>query len=115
MIRRIVKKSRKTNQKELAELIGMNQKTLESKFYRDNFEVNDLLKITDVLGLKIVFIDDEKQTIFDTAGQDVNIHPTTKQLIRQKHIPLKERLKDYKGNYKAEEWDTGEPVGKEVF
>ena len=33
----------------------------------------------------------------------------------RRHIPLKERLKDYNGDYKAEEWDTGEPVGKEVF
>ena len=30
-----------------------------------------------------------------------------------KHIPLKERLKNHSGDYKAEEWDTGEPVGRE--
>jgi len=32
-----------------------------------------------------------------------------------KHIPLKERLKNYSGNYKTEEWDTGEPVGRELL
>ena len=35
------------------------------------------------------------------------------QKTARKHIPLKERLKNYSGNYKAEEWDTGEPVGRE--
>jgi len=34
---------------------------------------------------------------------------------KPQHIPLKERLKDFDGYYKAEEWDTGEPVGKEYF
>lgn len=33
----------------------------------------------------------------------------------RKHIPLKERLKGYNGNYKAEEWDTGEPIGMEII
>jgi addiction module RelB/DinJ family antitoxin len=33
----------------------------------------------------------------------------------RKHISLKERLKDYNGDYKAEEWDTGEPVGRELI
>ena len=31
------------------------------------------------------------------------------------HLTLKERLKDFKGEYDAHEWDTGEPVGREVF
>lgn len=37
--------------------------------------------------------------------------------VKRKHIPLKERLKDYDydNGYKTEEWDTGEPVGNEVF
>ena len=33
----------------------------------------------------------------------------------RRHISLKERLKDYKGDYKAEEWDTGEPVRETVL
>jgi len=35
--------------------------------------------------------------------------------LKQRHIPLSERLKDYNGEYKTEEWDTGSPVGREVF
>jgi DNA-damage-inducible protein J len=35
------------------------------------------------------------------------------QKTARKHIPLKERLKNYSGDYKTEEWDTGEPVGRE--
>jgi antitoxin MazE len=34
---------------------------------------------------------------------------------KKKHIPLRERIKDYKENYKISEWDTGENIGKEVL
>jgi antitoxin MazE len=34
---------------------------------------------------------------------------------KKKHIPLKQRIKDYKGNEKLSEWDTGEDIGKEVI
>jgi DNA-damage-inducible protein J len=37
------------------------------------------------------------------------------QKTARKHIPLKERLKNYGGNYKTEESDTGEPVGRELL
>ena len=37
------------------------------------------------------------------------------QKIVRKHIPLKERLKNYTGNYKTDEWDTGEHVGREIL
>lgn len=33
----------------------------------------------------------------------------------KKHITLKERIAEYKGDYKCSEWDTGKPLGKEVF
>jgi len=69
LIKIIIKKSRKTNQTEIAELLGVNKKSLDSNFYRDNFAANDLLKIADVLGLKIVFIDKETENIiFDTSS-----------------------------------------------
>lgn len=32
-----------------------------------------------------------------------------------RHKTLKERLADYSGDYVGEEWDIGEPMGKEVF
>ncbi|MDR0272042.1 MAG: type II toxin-antitoxin system RelB/DinJ family antitoxin [Clostridiales bacterium] len=34
---------------------------------------------------------------------------------KYKHIPLKERLKDFKGEYEFEEWDTGVAVGREII
>ena len=34
---------------------------------------------------------------------------------RRKHISLKERLKDFDGEYEFEEWDTGADVGIEVL
>ena len=32
-----------------------------------------------------------------------------------KHRTLKERLKDFDGEYVFQEWDTGTPVGREVI
>ena len=34
---------------------------------------------------------------------------------KRRRLTTEERLKNYSGNYKTEEWDTGEPVGREVF
>jgi len=31
------------------------------------------------------------------------------------HLTTAERLKDYNDDYKTVEWDTGEPIGREVF
>jgi len=33
----------------------------------------------------------------------------------KKHISLKDRLKNYDGNYDCSEWDTGNSVGNEVL
>jgi len=35
--------------------------------------------------------------------------------INKRHKTLKERLANYKGDYETTEWDTGEPLGKEVW
>ena len=35
--------------------------------------------------------------------------------IKRRRLTTAERLKGYEGVYKAEEWNTGEPVGQEVF
>ena len=35
--------------------------------------------------------------------------------VRRSRLTTEERLKNYSGSYKTEEWDTGEPVGREVF
>lgn len=32
----------------------------------------------------------------------------------KKHITLKERVKEYKGDYQPREWNTGLPWGKEI-
>ena len=33
----------------------------------------------------------------------------------KKHKTLKERIAEYSGDYRCSEWDTGEPMGKEVW
>ena len=49
-----------------------------------------------------------KQMLMDEA---LPFQPTYK----RRRLTTEERLKDYTGNYKTEEWDTGAPVGREVF
>ena len=34
---------------------------------------------------------------------------------KRRRLTTAERLKNYNGYYRTEEWDTGEPVGREVF
>ena len=34
---------------------------------------------------------------------------------KRRRLTTEERLRDYNGDYKTEEWNTGEPVGREVF
>jgi antitoxin MazE len=36
-------------------------------------------------------------------------------IVGTKHKTLKERLQGFDGAYAFEEWDTGKPVGSEVF
>lgn len=33
----------------------------------------------------------------------------------KKHLTLRERAAGYSGTYETGEWDTGEPVGKEIW
>jgi len=33
----------------------------------------------------------------------------------RKHKSLDDRIKEYEGKYKCEEWNTGKPQGKEIF
>ena len=39
----------------------------------------------------------------------------SKKAAQRRHITLKERFADYKGDYAFSEWDTGEAVGGEIL
>lgn len=52
---------------------------------------------------KVEIIASENQIIIKKVE---NIH---------KHKTLAERLKSFEGEYEVKEWDTGEPVGKEIW
>jgi DNA-damage-inducible protein J len=49
-----------------------------------------------------------KQCLIEEA---IPFHLKNKRL----HLTTSERLRDYIDDYKVTEWDTGEPVGREVF
>lgn len=67
------------------------------------------------------------EKLYNSLGMNINtaINMFFQQCIKEqglpfqpslrKHIPLKDRLKNHAGNYKTEEWDTGEPVGRELI
>jgi len=70
----------------------------------------DLDFLLDKLGLNVSVVVNMlfRQMIMDEA---LPFQPKYK----RKRLTTEERLKNYIGDYKTEEWDTGEPVGGEVF
>jgi antitoxin MazE len=54
------------------------------------------------------FAEDEEVEIIAFDGRIVIEHA-------KRHKSLKERFKNYKGDYQCSEWDTGSPVGREVL
>ena len=70
------------------------------RFYSDNKEV----KIPTNKRIVINILDDD--TDFSKDPQIVE--------FKRMHVPLKERIKDFSGDYEFEEWDTGVAVGIEV-
>ena len=66
-----------------------------------------------------------EETLFYVDNKEVKIPPNMRVVInifydeqpqtpKHKHISLKERLKDFNGEYEFVEWDTGADVGIEV-
>ena len=64
--------------------------------------------ILDVLSLQ------ENDPVEITADNNsIIIKKTTRK--RRAKMSLEERFKNYIGNYQCTEWDTGKPVGKEIW
>jgi len=55
----------------------------------------------------------EKMKVSANDGTIVLFPMESKEKARS--LSTAERLKGYNGDYKSEEWDTGPPVGREVF
>jgi addiction module RelB/DinJ family antitoxin len=74
----------------------------------DENVINDIEKLYNRLGMNI-------NTAINIFFQQCLIEQgfPFQQKTARNHIPLKERLKNYSGDYKTVEWDTGEPVGRE--
>ena len=70
----------------------------------------DVEFLLDKLGMNISTVVNMlfKQTLMDEA---LPFQPKYK----HRRLTTAERLKNYDGDYRTEEWDTGESVGKEVF
>ncbi|MCL2169339.1 MAG: hypothetical protein FWB74_04860 [Defluviitaleaceae bacterium] len=57
----------------------------------------------------------EKMRVNANAGIIVLLPLEPEEISVHRSLSTKERLKNYNGDFKATEWDTGEPVGQEVF
>ena len=70
----------------------------------------------------------EVEFLLDKLGMNVStaVNMLFRQIIMEEALPFQprykrrrlttaERLKDYNDDYRTEEWDTGESVGREVF
>jgi antitoxin component of RelBE/YafQ-DinJ toxin-antitoxin module len=79
----------------------------------DENVINDIEKLYNNLGMNI---NTAVNMFFQQCLMEKCLPFQQNQVLHgRRHIPLKERLKDYNGDYKTEEWDTGEPMGREVF
>jgi transcriptional regulator with XRE-family HTH domain len=67
-IKELIKKNGKTQQ-DLADEMGINKRTLDTKFYRGGFYADELIKIADWLGFKVVLVNDEEKIVFDVARE----------------------------------------------
>ena len=76
----------------------------------DEDVIHDITKLYDNIGMNI---NTAVNMFFRQCLIEKGLPFQSKKIRR--HIPLKERLNGYSGDYKTEEWDTGEPVGREVF
>lgn len=70
----------------------------------------------------------EAEHILDKLGMNISVvvNMLFRQMIMEEALPFQpkvrrrrlttaERLKDYSGDYRVKEWDTGEPLGREVL
>ena len=93
----------------MKEVLSMPQTTtinvsIDEDVKRDVETLLDKLGLTMGVAVNLFF----KQILMDKA---LPFQPET----QRKHIPLKERLKDFSGEYVFEEWDTGVDVGREII
>ena len=54
--------------KDLAAMLGLGAEAMRSKFYRDSFSVEDLIKICDALGVQIALVIDDKNQLYLNRG-----------------------------------------------
>ena len=60
-----------------------------------------------------LFLQENDQVEIDTENSSIIIKKATRK--RRAIRSLDELFSNYTGNYKCEEWNTGKPVGKEVW
>ena len=59
-------KTKKVSQTELAEKLGTSKQNIGNKMKRNTFSPDELVKIADILDMKLAFIDGSKQYIISS-------------------------------------------------
>ena len=58
----------------------------------------------------------EKAQLKESDPVEIKVHEGNVIIIPvNKRKNLAERIAEYEGDYKCEEWDTGKPIGKEIL
>jgi len=58
----------------------------------------------------------EKTGLKENDRVEIQVHDSSLLIVPvRKHLTLRERAAGYAGDYRPVEWDTGRPVGKEVW
>lgn len=63
-------KMKKITQVELAEKLGMSKQNINNKFKRNTFSPDELVKIADILNMKLAFVDGKNKYIIKSDVED---------------------------------------------
>ena len=75
-----------------------------------NFKPQQPISVNGKYEVVITFLEPLNEGVFDIE-EALPFQPK----IKRRYLTTAERLKNYEGNYKTEELNTGEPIGREVF
>lgn len=62
-------KIKNVSQVELAEKLGMSKQNINNKFKRNTFSPDELVKIADILGMQLAFVEGKEKYIIEASQE----------------------------------------------
>lgn len=63
-------KLKKVSQVELAEKLGTSKQNINNKFKRNTFSPEELVKIAEILGMQLAFVDGKEKYIIESSDKN---------------------------------------------